>query len=65
MGEIKQVRFHDAENLESTGGILIDGGLICGCCGAFFPKNEWDAFGIVIEEVYQNWMNISAEITGD
>ena len=36
MGEIKQVRFHDAESLESTGGILIDGGLICGCCGAFF-----------------------------
>lgn len=61
---VKQCKFKDKHN-NVNGGFLcdFDNGdkyIICGCCGGIFDLNE-----VEILEIYDNWINLSHEITGE
>lgn len=47
---------------ELRGGILMENGVVCGCCGGFFELDDED---MTIVEEYGFWNDISNEIMGD
>lgn len=57
----KQIKFMDADG-ELRGGILMENGVICGCCGGFFELDDED---MTIVEEYGFWNDISNEIMGN
>ena len=58
---VRQCKFYDLESDSIYGGILIDDGLICGCCGGFIPKDEFrDTIKILSE--WDIWTNLSDSI---
>ena len=64
---VKQVKCEDADGA-IFGGILVNTGdesfIICGCCGGVWPMDEeGEEFKLI--KVYDDWMNISEEITGE
>ena len=60
----KQVKFKDFEGTV-FGGILDTntGIVICGCCGGTLDSNDTQEFKII--EVYEDWVDISHEISGE
>lgn len=64
----KQVKFEDADGV-IYGGILVNNDpdnafIICGCCGSIYPMDEeGEEFKLI--KVYDDWMNINEEITGE
>ena len=77
----KQVKFLNMDAPDEVnwiGGIAFGADIICGCCGGIFEiaelYSDWDDFGKQnavykgIESpivVYDDWMDINAEIRGD
>lgn len=61
-----QIMWRDRESNKVHGGILIDKRyVICGCCGGVFDLADPKDVQIVeIIHLYEDWINIDAEITG-
>lgn len=61
---VRQVKFHDCEDNEILGGILLEdkNTIICGCCGGILKLDEND---VTIIKEYDYWVDLSEDIAGD
>ena len=62
---IRQCKFRPIGEQAWQGGIYLNNDLqtdyvICGCCGGWFEMNEIEEI-----EIFEDWVNLSAEIIGD
>lgn len=65
--EPTQVAFWDSDGSHWCGGIAYGTEIICGCCGGLMDLDEIYEFapeGIDPIKVYEDWVDINAEILG-